>query len=201
MGEPYVAAGRGTRSNAGMREQDTGDYVELNRQYWDQAAAAVPRPPARGRWSAPGTSRPGWPGRAPARSVSACRPGSSPPREPCKPSSASSSACCSPMPSGSPAGTTPSTWRSASTGPRCGATPTSGSRRPRLLVPGGRAAARAPVTAVRALRTARRTGAAGAGPAAVRAEPAGPRQRRGVLPAAPASCSGWCGRAVSASRT
>jgi hypothetical protein len=31
-----------------MREQDTGDHVELNRQYWDEAAAAVHGPLARG---------------------------------------------------------------------------------------------------------------------------------------------------------
>jgi SAM-dependent methyltransferase len=36
-----------------MREQGTGNHVELNRQYWDQAAAAVHGPLARGQWSAP----------------------------------------------------------------------------------------------------------------------------------------------------
>lgn len=40
-----------------MREQDTGDHVALNRQYWDQAAAAVHGPLARGQWSA---AKPRW---------------------------------------------------------------------------------------------------------------------------------------------
>jgi hypothetical protein len=36
-----------------MREQDTGDHVELNRWYWDEVAAAAHGPLARGQWSAP----------------------------------------------------------------------------------------------------------------------------------------------------